>query len=222
MIAGAVLYSCNKSASDVAVTAKTTSVNLINAVTDISAIDFYINGTRQNTNTAVYYLGSSGYLTVVSGSQQYQFKNDTLDKAVLASASLKLDTNINYSIIVAGQQRAGNVAPILLADSAKADTSKTAKVRFVQASPGSTAYDVYVGDTVNYKNMSFLSASKFLKVGSGIKKLKVFTAGSATTGTPLINTTITVSSGSFYTLFTKGVQSGTGNNAFGTQLFLTK
>ncbi len=211
------MYACNKDASDKPITTKKTTINVINAVSDISAIDYYLNGTRQNTTSAIYFLGESGYNSVIYGLQQYQFKNDTLDKALLANVALKLDTVVQYSVIVAGQQSAGNVTPILLADTSKTDTTKTAKVRFVQASPGAAAYDVFVGDTVSYKNMSFKSASGFVKVGPGIKKLKVYTAG---TTNLLINTTITVQSGSYYTLLTKGSITGSGNNAFGAALFL--
>jgi hypothetical protein len=38
------IWSCNKSGDDAPVVGKTSQLNVINAVTDIRAIDFYLNG----------------------------------------------------------------------------------------------------------------------------------------------------------------------------------
>jgi hypothetical protein len=43
---------------------------------------------RQNNNSAIYLFNTSGYVSVPTGEQQYQFKNDTLERAVLADIKL--------------------------------------------------------------------------------------------------------------------------------------
>lgn len=100
------VWACNKSGDDAPVVGQTSRLNVINAVTDIRAIDFYLNGVRQNTNSAIYLFNTSGYVSVPTGEQQYQFKNDTLERAVLADIKLNpAKADSSYTMILAGSSR---------------------------------------------------------------------------------------------------------------------
>lgn len=212
--------SCKRSGDDVPPTDTTSYLNVINVVTDIRAVDFYLNGTRQNNNSAIYLYNSSGYLTVPKGEQQYQLKSDT-DRTLLADIRLNpAAANAYYTLVVTGQQSKNNLATIFLNDNFVTNTVATnAQVRFVQASPGTAAYDVFVGDSVSFKNQAFKSSTGFQSVGAGKKTVKVVLAGAST---PMLLGTVTLQAGSYYTLLTEGVPGSTGNNAFGVSVNLSR
>jgi hypothetical protein len=214
------VWSCNKSGDDIPVVSPTSKLNVINAVTDIRAIDFYLNGTRQNINSAIYLFNASGYLSVLTGEQQYQFKSDT-DRTILADIKLNpAKKDSSYTVVVAGQQNKSNLAAIFLSDYFVTNTNtKNALVRYVQASPGTQSYDVFVGDTLSFKNKAFKAFTGFQGVGAGKKTIKVMAAG---TTTPIFTGSVTLQAGSYYTLFTAGVQNGSGNNAFGISVILSR
>lgn len=214
------VWSCNKSGDDIPKLSPTSKLNVINAVTDIRAIDFYLNGTRQNNNSAIYLFNTSGYLSVLTGEQQYQFKSDT-DRTLLADVKLnpaKVDSS--YTLVLAGQQSKNNLAPIFLSDYFPTNSNTAnAMMRYVQASPGTQAYDVFVGDTLSFKNKVYKGFTTFQGVRAGKKTVKVMAAG---TTTPIFNGTVTIQAGSYYTLLTQGVINGAGNNAFGVSINVSR
>jgi hypothetical protein len=197
----------------------TASLDVINAVTDIRAIDFYLNGTRQNNTSAIYLFNASGYLTVPKGEQQYQFKSDT-DRSVLADIKLNpAKTDSSYTLLLAGQQSGNNLTPIFITDYFPVDTTTNSKVRFVQASPGTASYDVFVGDTLAFKGNAFKAVSGFKQVGGGKKAVKVMLAG---TSTPILIDTVVLQPSSYYTLYTRGLSAGTGNSKLGVSVNLSR
>jgi len=211
--------SCNKNADLVDTTKTTSNLNVINAVTDIRAIDMYLNGTRQNTTSAIYLFNSSGYIAVPTSEQQYQFKSDT-DRTLLADIKFtpaKKDSS--YTMLLAGQQGKGNITSIFINDYFPAAVTAKSMVRFVQASPGTASYDVFVGDTLAFKNNAFKASTTFQSVGPGKKTVKVTLAGSAT---PIFTGTVIIQAGSYYTLYTEGSATGIGNSAFGVAINLSK
>lgn len=194
-------------------------LNVINAVTDVKGIDFYLNGTRQNINSAIYLFSSSGYLRVLTGEQQYQVKSDS-PRTVITEIKLNpAKKDSSYTVVIAGQAGNGTLSTIFLNDYFVTDTLGSAKIRFVQASPGPNAYDVFVGDSVSFKSQAFKSSTGFVNISPGVKTLKITHAGD-TTG--IIRASVTLQPSTYYTLFTVGSPTGSGNNAFAAGLNLTK
>jgi len=219
-LAAVTVWSCNKTGDDVPATLPVAYLNVVDLVTDIRGIDFYLNGTRQNTNSAIYLYNSSGYSTVTAGAQQYQFKSDT-DRTILANLQLNTTkADSAYTVVLAGQEGNNTISPIFISDQFLIDTVSThAVVRLVQASPGTPSYDVFVGDTLSFKNKAFKAVTGFQGVGAGTKTVKVMLAG---TSTLVFSGTAVIQPQSYYTLFTKGIPGGTGNNAFGISVNLVK
>jgi len=213
-------FSC-KQGDDTAVTAGiTTRLNVINAVTDTKAIDFYLNGTRQNTNSAIYLFNSSGYTIVPASEQQYQFKSDSPRTAILNIKLTPASKDSTYTVIIAGQISRNNLSAIFVNDHfPPADTLQQSKVRFIQASPGDTGYDVFVGDTLSFKNQAFKSVTGFMDVGPGVKTVRIMRAGGTV---PLVEGTVTLQANTYYTLFTEGELTGSGDDAFGAAINLTR
>ncbi|GAB3919802.1 DUF4397 domain-containing protein [Mucilaginibacter myungsuensis] len=215
------MWGCNRSGDDPPPILPTASLNVINAVTDIRAINFYLNGTRQNNNSAIFLYNASGYLSVTKGEQQYQFKSDT-DRTVLADIKLNmpLTDSTTYTLVLTGQQRKNNLTPIFIADNFIVDTNaNNARVRFVQASTGVQAYDVFVGDTLSFKNQPFKNSTAFVSVGPGKKTVKVNLAG---TNTPVFSGTVILNQNTYYTLYTSGEQGGTGKNALNVAVNISR
>jgi hypothetical protein len=188
------------------------SLNIINASVD--TINFYLNGTRLNNNSNLYPAGSSGYYTVPSGLQSYQIKKAfnpaTSIVQTLFSIPLTFEAHHYYSLFVAGETLALAFSTV---DTLKANTIKnTCKVRFVNASPDAGSLDMAVGDTTQFKNQAFKSASGFVLVGvSGRKPIKVYATGSTV---PIISGIVNLLAGKSYTFYSKGKLNGTGNAVF--------
>jgi len=192
-----------------------TYLNVTNATAD--TLNYFINGTRQNDLSAIYPGGSTYYMYVVSGTQNYSFKKQG-SSAVLFSTTYKLDTAVRYSIFIGGESADKT---FLVADQLVNDTiSNTAAVRFVHAAPAIEPLDfkINTGDTVYLKNYAFKSASPFmLATASTITPdtIRVYQSG---TTTPIVDTTFLLEPGESYTIFAKGVLNGKGNAAFGVVL----
>ena len=207
------LASCKKTDDAPPAAVQTTGLNVTNASTD--TLNYYLNGTRVNNASSIYPLGSSGYLGVAVGQQNYQFKS-LRSPVVLMSLALALDSGKTYSLYVAGRSADLTFSTI---DTLIADTGNLATIRFVNASPDAGNLDVMVGDTVNFKSRAFKTSTVFLPVIAGDKHIRIYQSGS---GTPKIDETRTLIAGRVYTLFTKGSLKGTGTAALGTGIVVNK
>jgi hypothetical protein len=184
-----------------------TDLTIVNASPD--TLNFYLNGTRQNNSSNLYPAGNAAHLSLPSGSQDYQFKKAG-NSAVLFSVPLNLTANIFYSLYLTGESAGG---AFYHADTLYRDTlPNMATVRFVHAASDVGNLDVYVGDTVNFKNRSFKTTSVFLPIASGPQEVKVFQTGATI---PKVDTLLTLQANTIYTLFSKGLINGKGSSAFG-------
>ena len=194
----------------------TTRLNVTNASAD--TLKFFINGTRQNQASAIFAGGSTGYLTVLSGTQNYRFSKSNEGFPTLFTTTYSLNTSTFYSIFVGGEtadETFLTVDPIVAADTLLATdtTFTTSVIRFVNASSDAGPLEVRVGggDTVHITNAAFKYVGNYTLFTAGKKEIKVYQTGSST---PKIDTTITFSTGNIYTLFTKGQLNGKGNAIF--------
>ena len=203
------LLSC-KNNDNVFKTVVNAHINFVNASAD--TLNFYVNGTRQNSLSSIYPTSQTFYLDVPDGQQNYQFKKAGSPNALL-NVPLKLDSGVSYSIYVAGEtpDKVFYGIDTLLAGNAP----DTAIVRFVNAAPDAGSLTVTIGDTVYFKNKAFRSTSGYFFSGSGQKVIKVYQAGSVL---PKIDTIIAFQQKTTYTLFSKGLINGKGTAAFGVGL----
>jgi hypothetical protein len=183
----------------------TASINVVNLIVNSGSINYYANGTRQNSYKLGYDL-ASGYLTVTSGEQIAAVK-DTL-YAALYSATLTLNKNTQYTLLAAGQNKQ-TVSGIMLTDTAVAVTGKV-KVRFINASANAPAVDVYFNN-IAIANTSYKDISKFAAVDTGTVTVKI---KQANTNTLIYSKAFTLSNGGVYTFYGYGFYNGTGTNAF--------
>lgn len=204
-----VISSCKKIDDAPAATPPTSGLNLVNASAD--TVNFYLNGTRLNQGN-LYPAGSSGYFNVSSGEQNYQvksiFNQQTSVVKTLFGLPLKLDSGAFSSLFIAGTT--ADLAFKITDNLSFVDSAGFSYVRFVNASPDAGSLDMYIGDTVKFKNQVFKQASDFTLVGiSSLKPINVYKAGSTT---PIISGHVSLVQNGFYTFYVKGRLNGTGNS----------
>jgi hypothetical protein len=196
------LAACVKNDAPVPV-AQTVSINVINASEEV--LNFYTNGTRQNSSIGLFPLSANGYTNIPYGGLltfKKVFNNQTFENAdVLFSVPVDVDTtganNRQYSLFTAGLTSS---SAFYTRDTIVTD-SKNAKLRFVVASPQVTNLDVFMNDTLRFSTKAYKSASTFNAVGNGVKRLQIRAANSSTV---LYSTSVTLAVGRCYTLFTQG------------------
>ncbi|WP_259070788.1 DUF4397 domain-containing protein [Mucilaginibacter sp. X4EP1] len=201
-----VLYSC-KNNDEVFKTVPSSFLNVVNGSAD--TLNFYLNGTRQNNTSSLYPSGQSFYISVPSGTQNYQFKKAG-NSTVLFSTPLTLVDSVNYSMYVYGE---ASGSTFYTRDTLQTFTAypDTTQVRFVNISPDAGNLDVYVGSALSFTTRAFKSSSAFSLFPGGATEVKVYQSGSSTLK---IDTTITFNAGGIFTIFSKGLLNGKGTAAF--------
>ncbi len=218
IIASVIGLSACKKNDDAPVVVQKVGLNMINASSDV--VNIYLNGTRLNNNTNIDPGISTGYYKVPIGEQTYQLKKafNTSSNMVETLFSKTIDTAVSAaqrSLFVVDETAANAFVTV---DNLQADTvPHTCFVRFVNASPDARSLDLAVGDTIQFKNVAFKSATGFISVSvnattDSLKPLKVFVNGSLT---PLISGHVNLGEGRSYTFYAKGKAAGTGNAVFG-------
>jgi hypothetical protein len=199
------LSACTKVTDDTLVGNRSTLLTVINASTD--TLNFYQNGTRLNNTSNLYPFGQLSNLSVIVGDQNFQFKKAG-SANTLVNVPFTIKDTTRYTMFFAGES-ADKI--FMIRDTLKIDTF--ARVRFVNASPVNV--DVAIGSRFSYKNLSFKSATPFIPLVGGKFALSIYQAG---TTTLLASGTLTLAKSNLYTLYTKGVLNGTGNNLFGARI----
>lgn len=194
------MVSCNPNSADLPVLeAKSGLVSYFNLIPNGPEINFYVNGTRQNTNK-IAYQDNSGYMSIVSGPQSVLFKTDSLRNDLFEPALNVTIPTDSSTIYVTGKQ-AGNL--IFVRDTALADNSKTgyrSKLRFINASADAPAFDITLNN-VAISNQAYKSISPFARVDTGVVTLKLNLAG---TSSNIITTTVPLAANKVYTMFVYG------------------
>lgn len=206
---------CKKNNNDAPTTSLTTYLNIVNASPD--TVNFYLNGTRLNSNSNLYPYLTSGYISVLAGKQNYQVKkafNPATSKVQqLFNIPLDLDTSTHYSysLFIAGETQAQAFRTV---DSVLTNTASNAcLVRFVNASPDSNKYDLMVGSATKLNGMSFGKWSRFLSADTGSKvPVVLYQAG---TTVQAVNGTVALLPRKAYTIYSTGKLNGTGSSKIG-------
>ncbi|MEO6521147.1 MAG: DUF4397 domain-containing protein [Mucilaginibacter sp.] len=197
------MAACKPNSSDLpAAQPPTGLVAYFNLIPNGSAINFYINGSRQNANK-IAYNEYSGYITVPSGEQSVLFKTDSLRNNLFDPVTATLATD--YTTIFVTGNSATNL--IYARDTAVIDASNyKPKLRFINASANSPGYDVVLKN-VSINNTAYKGISKFARVDTGTIAVNIKLTGSSTS---LITKTVNLGSNRVYTLFIYGTYSATG------------
>lgn len=129
-----------------------------------------------------------------------------------------LRRNTFYTVFAAN--RVANLEPVVLVDDLTSPAAGNAHVRFVHLSPDAPAVDIAVanGGPVLFPNVSFKGSTAFTPVPGGTYDLEVRVAGTNTVALSLPG--VRLEAGRIYTVFAKGLLSGSGTQALGAGLIV--
>ena len=202
------LASC-KSTNEIVPVGKPANLNVVNA--DTAALNIYQNGARLNNISSIASGSQTGYMVVSFGTNIYQLKKAGATDYLINNYKLTLDTTVFYTLFIAGE----TPDKLFLAnDGLPPDSTKTAEIRFVNASPSATNLDVRIGN-VNFLNQAFKAIGSFKYIAGGTTAISIYQAN---TTNLLFSATTTLTAGGAYTLYTQGVPGGTGLNKLSAAL----
>jgi len=197
------MFSCKPNSADLpAAQPVNSNVAYFNLIPNGAAINFYINGSRQNGNK-IAYSEYSGYISVPSGEQSILFKTDSLRNNLFDPVTSKLSTG--YTTMFVTGTSANSV--IYARDTAVIDPKNyKPKLRFINASANSPAYDVVI-NSLTISNTAYKGISPFARVDTGRVVVNIKPFGSPT---GFVGDTVTLASNKVYTLFIYGKYTITG------------
>lgn len=213
ILAAVSLASCGKdSNSNPMAPAPEARVMAIHASPDAPAVDLLVDGAVSGSGLA--FPDNTGYLNVAPGTRNVKV-NVAGTSTTVIDANLPVTAGSSYSVFASG--RVASIGALVITDDLTAPAAGKAHVRFVHLSPDAPAVDVAVtGGPVLFANQAFEQYTAFTPVDAGTYNLEVRPAGSTTVVLPLPG--ITLQAGKIYTVFARGLVSGTGAQALGAQI----
>ena len=190
------------------------SLNVTHTVPDLAPVDVLIDDSRMDEDLA--YTNSSGYFQVNAGSHNVKI-NAANTTNVIVQRDLSFPADSKSSIFIVGTNTA--VETLEIVDDLSAPTAGQAKVRFLHASPTAPAIDFTTdAGTPVFTDYTFKEYSPFTSMDAGTYNFEVRPAGTSTVVYTMPN--VVLAEGKIYTIYTKGLVNGTGDQAFGTELIV--
>jgi hypothetical protein len=202
------LTSCSKDHE--APAPRISGVAFVQASPDAPSVSFYIDQNQVNPQPFLYGSSSGGYLNAYSGNRNvyaYQYGSQQgTDKKI--TGSVTLESQKLYSIFLTGKW--ANAEFVLLEDSlAKPDAGK-ATLRFVNMSVGAPSLDLGLNDgTTVVSGRIYKQNSGFIPITGDKKYTFVIREHGATVAKITLPET-TIAAGRVYTIWAKGIYTGTG------------
>jgi len=197
------LSSCNKDDdNDVVAPAEISYVSLYHASPDASAIDVFLDERRVNYNP-LRYTNFTSYLNFYAGERQMRVRPANAANVIIDTTFTFMKDQA-YSLFYVN--RLANIEALLVKDSLVAPTVGQAAVRFIHLSPDAPAVDVMEMDesgTSLFANQSYLQASDFKMIESGVQSFTITVAGGSA---PVLSIPdVNLVSGGVYTIIARGL-----------------
>ncbi|SFE86427.1 protein of unknown function [Chitinophaga sp. CF118] len=208
VVMGTSFTACLKSV-DTTPTRPVAAFAVINGIGSSTAMDFYDNSTKVQTNMAMGF-GGINYQAYGGIHQFYFAKTGTTTQVATSTASY--DSLKYYTLVSYGDSANAQLQPIR-DDFSGASTSKL-NFRFFNLSQNSAQVDLYLGDTKVDSNLSYVgntSISTAFKPLANISSASILRVKVAGTTTVLAeNTTANLQSGYIYTIYLTGMKDSVG------------
>ncbi|NCD70898.1 DUF4397 domain-containing protein [Mucilaginibacter agri] len=222
------ITSCGKTSTG---TANSYNSRLVvaNLSPDIMPVDLYIDNKIQNPGTgtattanvnAYRFPTPTDYVYLQIINSPLQIRSDTGQRSVLFSTDSVPHQNSKYTLFVTGMKADNNIGYVFLTDTDKVAPVGRGKIRFVNASPRSGAFDIYANQTIAFKNIAFNKVSPWLEMPAGDYDFKIYANGDQTTVLKEVKQTI--SDSRLYTMYSYGIVGRTDTAAFNTGLITNK
>ena len=189
-------------------------VMVIHASPDAPGVDLLVDNVIAGTNLT--FPNNTGYVEVDVGIRNIKV-NVTGTQTTVIGADLNILANVAYSAFAVNT--VANLEPLIFVDNLAAPASGKAHVRFIHLSPDAPAVDITLTDgTVVFGNVAFKGSVDFTPLDAGSYPLQVRVAGTSTIALDLGS--ITLQAGKIYTVFARGLLSGSGNQALGASIIV--
>ncbi|MFI5161613.1 MAG: DUF4397 domain-containing protein [Sphingobacteriales bacterium] len=224
---GTFISSCGKTSSSSA-TALNIQYQVVNLSPDLGPISLYINYSIYN-NLHFIYPAPSGYFYLSSIATPFQIRpspNQTGTTTVINTSNIfslsdALKPNLKYTLFITGVNATHSLDTLFLTDTGATPATGRGKVRFLNASPLSTGFDVLANGTLAFSNQQYNKVSKFVELPAGNYTFQVFNAGTIT-GVIGSEQNVTIQDGRLYTLYSYGIAGHTDSLAFGMATITNK
>lgn len=205
------IASCGKSGT-VSAAGSGIQMQVINLSPDLQPINLFVGYVKQNSSSYSY-PNPSGYFSLTNIDTPIQIKSYSaiVSTAVLLKLTDALKPNYKYTLFVTGL-KADTLKSIFTIDTAGVPTVGRGKIRFVNASPGSTGLDITANGTKAFTNQLYTKVSKFIEIPAGNYDFKIMPTLTTTVIGELPN--VTVMDGKVYTLYCYGISGGADSVAF--------
>jgi hypothetical protein len=176
-----------------------------------NTVNVTAGGTAISNANNLAFLKNTGYQNVTAGTgEKIAFVSSTTSVA-LKDTTVTLTANNHYSVFLAG---ISPLVQVVTADDLTAPASGMAKVRFVNLSPDTVGYNVYVGTTGNVatNDTKYGGVTAYTSIGATASaNVLVSDPNSVAIQTVLANQSF--SAGKIYTIVLTGLISGSGSGA---------
>ncbi len=192
----------------------TARVMVVHASPDAPGVDLLIDNVVAGTNLT--FPNSTPYLEVKAGLRNIKV-NVAGTQTTVIGADLNIAANTSYTAFAVNTVSA--LEPLIFVDNLATPASGKAHVRFIHLSPDAPAVDITLADgTVLFSNIAFKGSVDFTPLNAGTYPLQVRVAGTSTVALDLGN--ITLQAGKIYTIFARGLLSGTGAKSLGATIIV--
>ncbi|QNK63760.1 DUF4397 domain-containing protein [Pedobacter sp. PAMC26386] len=194
--------SCKK---DTPIQQDASAFSITNASPLRDSVDFVLNNTKLNRAPLLYGI-TYNYLRVFPGVQKGALTRPGA-ATTFYNANFTLANNLFHSLYIVS--KGDSTSFLLLTDNFVTPATGQSKVRFVNLSSDSPAYDLqFDTDTTTFKNRAFKEFSQF----KDIKPSNTYKVSLINTTTKAVATTISdvkIEAGKFYTIYAKGLLGST-------------
>jgi hypothetical protein len=196
---------------------------IINVSPGLGSVDLYVNYIKVNTSS-YFYPTPSGYFYLNSTILPFQIRPGTtlVPGTTAPSANFfvlndTLKPNTRYTLIITGIKPDSTY--IFLTDTSSSPSRGRGKIRFVNASPGSTGFDITANDTSLFSNVAYTKYSAYKEVPAGTYEFKMYPTGTSTLLRDVTN--VTIQDGRLYTLYCYGLANHTADTLAFSSGFIT-
>jgi hypothetical protein len=215
------LVSCGKSGVSVGSNSNA-RLQIVNLSPDIQPFNVYAAFVKQSTSSYSYPY-ASGYFLVNVVDTPLQIRTAQIVNGVNPTNLLTLrDTlrpKIPYTWFVTGLRADSSLVSIFTVDTGSVPPAGRGKVRFVNASPSTTALDLTANGTVAFTNVKYTKTTDYVELTAGNYNLNV-AATSAPTTVLAGQKNFTVLDGKLYTMYFYGLSNRADSAAYGTNIIL--
>jgi hypothetical protein len=181
------------------------ALSITNASPLRDSVDFYVGAQKLNGTAPLLFGTTYNYIGFTPGIMNIGVSKPNNPKTFY-NANITLTNGLYQSLYIVN--KGDSTSFLLLKDNFTAPASGQGKIRFVNLSSDSPAYDLVLeGDTTAFKNRAFKEFSDFKNIKPA--KYKVSLVNTATKAVAATLADVEITAGNFYTIYAKGLLTST-------------